>query len=143
MSRMKIQNRRLLRKGGRWTWAIRLCIISLIGVGHLSCQKTQSRGPQRYELHGKVVSVDKAQRQITVAHEEVKGYMPAMTMPFALKDEWAFDVLGPGDEIGASLIVDGSTTRLEEIVISKRGEDQPATADKQQAENGPQPGDEV
>jgi protein SCO1/2 len=94
-------------------------------------------------LHGKVVSVDKAQRQVTVAHEEVKGYMPAMTMPFSLKDEWAFDVLSPGDEIGAALIVDGSSYRLEEIAISKRDVGQSSDASKSSAENEPQRGDEV
>jgi protein SCO1/2 len=112
-------------------------------LGLLSCQKTQSRQPQRYALHGKVVSVDKAQRQITVAHEDVEGYMPAMTMPFSLKDEWAFDVLSPGDEIGASLIVDGSSQRLEEIAISKRDVAQSSDASKSSAENEPRRGDEV
>ncbi|HEX8651470.1 MAG TPA: SCO family protein [Pyrinomonadaceae bacterium] len=94
-------------------------------------------------MHGKVVSVDKAQRQITVAHEDVEGYMPAMTMPFSLKDEWAFDVLSPGDEIGASLIVDGSSQRLEEIAISKRDVAQSSDASKSSAENEPRRGDEV
>jgi protein SCO1/2 len=112
-------------------------------LGFLSCQKTRGRQPQRYELHGKVVSVDKAQRQVTVAHEEVKGYMPAMTMPFTLKDEWAFDVLSPGDEIGAVLIVDGTSHGLAEIAISKRDVGQSSDTGKSSAENEPQRGDEV
>jgi protein SCO1/2 len=114
-------------------------------VGLLSCQKARRRPPSsRYELRGRVIAVDKAQRQITVAHEEVKDYMPAMTMPFPLKDEWAFDVLSPGDEISAALIVDGSSSHLEEIVISKKSVDQPSGASSNpSAASEPQPGDEV
>src|SRR3982751_6543460 len=101
--------RQVLGPGNKyWRCVIWLCCAALLGVGLLSCQKAHSgQQPQRYELRGHVVSVDKAERQITVAHEEVKGYMPAMTMPFPLKDEWAFDVLSPGDEISAALIIDG------------------------------------
>ena len=41
-----------------------------------------SNAAQRYEVKGKVVSADKAGHQVTIAHEEIKGYMEAMTMPF-------------------------------------------------------------
>src|SRR5262249_22506462 len=36
---------------------------------------------QRYPFKGKVISVDRELRQVTVEHEEIKGYMGAMTMP--------------------------------------------------------------
>jgi len=120
------------------------CLV-LLCAGLSACQKanTQQGQQQRYDLHGKVVSVDKAQRQITVAHDEVKGYMPAMTMPFTLKDEWAFDVLTPGDEIGAALVIEGSSYRLEEIVISKKSVEQPSDANNAATGTEPPPGDEV
>jgi protein SCO1/2 len=143
---MNIEYRQAFRLECRWTCVLWLCCVVLLCTGLLSCQKRrneQQARQQRYELHGKVVSVDKAQRQITVAHDEVKGYMPAMTMPFPLKDEWAFDVLSPGDDISAALIVDGSSPWLEEIVISKRDVDQPSGASQPPATGEPQPGDEV
>lgn len=74
---------------------------------------------RRYELSGQVVSVDKQNRRVTVAHKEIPGFMPAMTMPFALKDEWAFDVLAAGDRIQATLVVDRHRSWLEDIVITK------------------------
>ena len=122
-----------------------LASLPLLCTGHLACRKAgqQQASQQRYDLHGKVVSVDKAQRQVTVAHEEVRDYMPAMTMPFTLKDEWAFDVLSPGDEISAALVVEGSSHRLEEIVISKKSVEQPTGTNSATAANEPQPGMEV
>jgi protein SCO1/2 len=82
----------------------------------------QARGPERrYELTGKVVSVEKERKQVTIAHEEIPGYMEAMTMPFALKDEWAFTVLAPGDNVTATLVVASGLSWLEGIVISRPG----------------------
>ncbi len=85
-----------------------------------------SGSEKRLELRGKIVSVDKDNQQITVDHEEVKDFMPAMTMPFTLKDEWAFEKLGPGDQIAAALIVDGPRAWLEDIVITKAPSDSSA-----------------
>src|SRR4030095_8243725 len=42
---------------------------------------------QRYVFKGKVIAVDAEHHAVTVEHDEVKGYMGAMTMPFPLKDE--------------------------------------------------------
>jgi protein SCO1 len=140
---MNIRPWRHLKRVYKVTYIMRLGCLALLCVSLWACQKAGKQQPQqRYDLRGKVVSVDKAQRQVTIAHEEIKGYMPAMTMPFTLKDEWAFDVLSPGDEIGAALVVDGSTHRLEEIAISKKSVDQPASAGNA-ATNEPKPGDEV
>lgn len=121
------------------------CLALLSSAGLWACQKSgpPQQAQQRYDLHGKVVSVDKAQREVTIAHEEIKGYMPAMTMPFKLKDDWAFDVLSPGDEVGAALVVDGTTHRLEEIAISKKSVDTPTSASSSAAANEPKPGEDV
>lgn len=122
-----------------------LALLTWVCTGQLACRQAGTRQAvqQRYDLHGKVVSVDKEQRQVTVAHEEVKDYMPAMTMPFRLKDEWAFEVLSPGDEISAALVVEGSSHSLEEIVISKKSVEQPTGANSTPDAGGPQPGMEV
>ena len=37
---------------------------------------------KRYELQGRVVAVDSGPREITVAHQDIPGLMPGMTMPF-------------------------------------------------------------
>jgi protein SCO1/2 len=93
-------------------------------------------------LKGKVVSVDKRGSTVTIAHEAIPGYMEAMTMPFRLKDEWAFDKLAPGDQVTATLVVRGDRSWIEGIVFSRQepipeGEASPA------ALNEPAPGSEV
>ena len=66
-------------------------------------QPTLSPNAKRFDLKGKVVSVDKRENLVTIAHEDIKDYMPAMTMPFKVKDDWVFEVVKPGDQVAASL----------------------------------------
>jgi protein SCO1/2 len=83
-----------------------------------ACRSQPPIPAQRFEVRGKVVAVNKDEGTVTVAHEEIPGYMAAMTMSYALKDKWAFDVLQPGEAIQATLVVDHDHAWLEGIVIT-------------------------
>jgi len=72
---------------------------------------------KRYELKGKVLMVERDKHLVTVAHEEVKGLMPAMTMPFTVESESDLDALAPGAQLTATLVVDGAHSWLEDLVI--------------------------
>ena len=71
---------------------------------------------KRYPLTGEVVSVNAARKVLVVQHDEIKDYMPAMTMEFAVS---ASDVAAfkPGQRIRAELIPGekGGDWRLEKI----------------------------
>jgi len=82
----------------------------------ISCQRAPEH---RYDLKGKVVAVDKAKKQVVVAHEPVEGYMDAMTMPFNVRDDWALDVLAPGQKLEATLVVQGDRSWIEDLRISQ------------------------
>ncbi len=116
------------------------CFISVAAilacVLFVSCQGTPE---QRYDLRGKVVSVDIARQQVTLAHEPVEGYMDAMTMPFNVREEWAMDELAPGQEVQATLVVQGDRSWIEGLVISQTVDsDSPVVAG-----SVPEIGDEV
>ncbi len=119
-------------------------LYSALCIGLLSCQSRSKIAAQHYELKGQVVSVDPQRRYATIAHEEIPGYMDAMTMPFKLKDEWASGVLAAGDQLQATLVVEGHRTWLEDVVITRGS---PARANGSTTsgvpELGPQPGDEL
>ncbi len=75
---------------------------------------------KRHELKGRVVSVDKAKKTASIDHEEVPGYMDAMTMDFPIKEDHVFEELKPGVEIQAELVEDNTATPsywLEKIAI--------------------------
>lgn len=98
-----------------------ILIFSVCVSGFTACRKPAPTGT-RYDFKGRVVSVEKDKQQVTISHEEVKGYMPAMIMPFKLKDAWPFDVLAAGDQITATLVVDGGKSWLEDVVIAQEGQ---------------------
>ena len=117
-------------------------IIVLILVTAASCAPDKpSTNAQRYELKGKVVSIEKDKHIITVAHEEIKDFMESMTMPFQVRDEWVFDTVAPGDQITAILVVDGAEYWLENVVIAKVTVDPSAPSSSGGSEA--QPGDSV
>lgn len=82
------------------------------------CRGNQTQEERRYELRGKVVSVDPDAGTVTVDHESIPGFMEPMTMPYPLKDKWAFDAMKPGDGLNAALVVRGTDYWLEQVVIS-------------------------
>jgi protein SCO1/2 len=78
---------------------------------------TLSADAKRYELRGVVIEVDPAGRKVKVQHEEIVGFMSAMTMTFPVRDDpKVIEFLRPGDRIEARLVVDGSTYFLEEVL---------------------------
>lgn len=119
--------------------AILILLILALAIG-TSCRRDTSN-EKRYELKGKVLAVEKDKHLVTVAHEEIKDFMEPMTMPYIVRDDWAFDVLGAGDQITATLVVDGTQSWLENIVITK-GSPEPAANDSPGA-FGAKVGDEV
>ena len=91
-----------------------------------------------YTLQGQVLSLDLAHKTVTVKHEEIKGFMPAMTMPYEAKDVKLLDGVAPGDLINATLVVFSNGAHLTSIkkVGSAPLEKQPADAPMPTAASG-------
>jgi protein SCO1 len=115
-----------------------------------ACQKSQpnnqnaSAEAKRYKLKGKVVSVDKAAKKAEIAHEEIPDFMKAMTMKFAIKDDWVWDELTPGADIRADMVVEpGGEYWLENLGISAlpRADQTPLTVNENFAQIGKQVAD--
>jgi protein SCO1 len=58
-----------------------------------------------FPLHGQVQSLEPGRKSVVVKHEEIKGFMPAMTMPYEVQEAQALTGLAPGDLIDATLVV--------------------------------------
>ncbi len=76
-----------------------------------------SAAAKRYPLKGVVTAVDAGKSEITVSHEEVPGFMAAMTMTFPIQDDpKVVALLRPGDRIEATLVVDEGRYFLERVL---------------------------
>jgi protein SCO1/2 len=96
---------------------------------------------KRYELEGRVVAVDPAARQLTIAHQDVPGLMKAMTMPFTVNkaSNWVFKAIAPGDHIHATLVL-SDHAELQDISFTRLSDTE---TDGTSALHIPQPGDQV
>ena len=119
-----------------------LLLTALIVTGWVSCRPRQAEKEQRFELKGKVVNVDKRGAAVTISHESIPGYMEAMIMPFKLKDERGLNDLADGDRVQATLVVAGTRSWLEDLVVARETIDQSNLSNPQRWTE-PKPGDEV
>ena len=88
-----------------------------------ACRRSNEK---HYELKGKIVAVDPGKHQVTVSHEDIKGYMPVMTMPFTVRDQIDLKELGPNDLLTATLVVDGAHAWLQDLIVTRVNSDSSA-----------------
>ncbi len=92
----------------------------------MSCQRAPERpggtaaasintNQQVFRVNGVVRSVDLKQHQVEIRHEAIPGYMPAMTMPFGVKDTNELGGLQPGQPISFRLTVTESDGWIDQI----------------------------
>ena len=101
-----------------------LLLLSILLVAACSGRPPEGKS---YPLEGTVVEVDVPNRKITIDHEEIPDFMPAMIMPFVVreKDAALLDIVSPGDKVTALLVVPDSRYWLEELVVVKQGTPDP------------------
>src|SRR5438552_17189758 len=68
-----------------------------------------------YALQGQVLAVAPNRGEATIKHEDIKGFMPAMTMPYKVREAKLLDNIAPGDLINARLVVVSNDAYLTEV----------------------------
>ncbi len=112
-----------------------ITIIILLLIVTNSCRRHVGN-EKRFDLKGKVLAVEPDKHLVTIAHEDIKDYMPGMTMPFTDPDDADFQFLAAGDEIAATLVIDGAHSWLENVQITKESMDPSATTGIVEAKEG-------
>jgi protein SCO1 len=91
----------------RLVWLVLACVAVFP-----ACEKKTAQTPvtavdaaQRFTVKGMLRAINYAEHEVTIEHEEIPGYMPAMTMPFAVKDMAAVQPLSAGDALKFEFIV--------------------------------------
>lgn len=79
-------------------------IIALATLGLVAACSREPAVPT-YELKGQILVVKPETSEVLVKHEDIKGFMPAMTMPYIVKDAALLQDRAPGDLITATLHV--------------------------------------
>lgn len=124
-----------------------LSLLLVLCFAGQACQRkpeaTAAATGRRYEVKGKVIAVEKEKHRVTLDHEEIRGYMQAMIMPFTLKDEHILKELAPGDQLQATLVVDADSSRLEDVVMTRAASPVASGVNSSVATSEPKQGDAV
>lgn len=83
-----------------------------------STPATPDTSVKRYNLKGKVVSIDEKGQMVNVDGEAIPGFMDAMTMPYVVKPASELAQLQPGDSITADVVVQGDKNWLENVQVT-------------------------
>jgi protein SCO1/2 len=80
-----------------------------------ACGGGGSSDRREYRLEGQVLQMQPDHKQAVIRHEEIKGFMSAMTMPYDVKDAKEYENIKPGDLITATLVVLPTAAYLEKV----------------------------
>ena len=72
-------------------------ILAILCLG-LAC-KSRPNAPVLHQGVGVIEEVDREAAKVQINHEEIKGYMPAMSMPYRVKDKTILTTISPGDQV--------------------------------------------
>lgn len=109
---------RLLLAGCVVVFALSGCAPDEVETPPEPASTTEAVAPQEYTATGIVRAVTPSSSHATIAHDDIPGFMAAMTMPFALADTSLARSLTPGDSIrfvftsGENGVVVQEVTRL-------------------------------
>jgi protein SCO1/2 len=84
---------------------------------------------REFPLTGEILSIKPDKTEVRIKHDDVKGFMDAMTMWFTIKEPRMLDGLAPGDLVKATLVVtdeESYLTGLQKTGSRPPGEPPPA-----------------
>jgi protein SCO1/2 len=79
------------------------------------CGRTEAPA-REYQLQGQILAVRPERSEVVIKHEDIKGFMPGMTMPFTVKDGALLQGKEPGDLVTATLVVGEVQAHLSTLV---------------------------
>jgi protein SCO1/2 len=119
----------------------------LIVAAVSACDRAPTHEPRQYEVRGQILSVDPNRREVLVDHQDIVGFMPAMTMPYKVNDPGLLEGKKPGDLFTATLVVEDVNAYLSTLTTTghapiKNAAAGPAITDSDLLKEGdPVPGD--
>ncbi len=97
-------------------------ILGAVSVRHLArTPDSPAASEQHFTVKGQIRSLEPDGRTVHIAHEEIPGFMPAMEMPFTVKDPELMKGVAAGDQVQFELLVtqdDSWITRIEKLSAS-------------------------
>ena len=98
---------------------------------------------KEYQLQGQILDIKPDSGEVLVKHGDIPGFMPAMTMPYTVRDAKILADKQPGDLITATLVVGETEAHLSQIAKTGHAPVEDATGPAITASNMLKAGDAV
>ena len=101
-------------------WAVIALLVVLTACQQASVKEEAKEGTKdepvkRYALHGEILRLDPQGKIAAIKHQKIGDWMEAMTMEFPVKESSEFDKLRTGENINATVFVQGNSYWVAEI----------------------------
>ena len=109
-------------------------LAAILALALTACRKEKPEAeaegeevPREYEVRGVVRKINADRNQLVVKHEEIVGFMPAMTMPFDVRPTNEMSKVKPGDRIAFRMLITTNDGWIDHIRVL--GKDTNATTE--------------
>ena len=99
-------------------------IVALALTAAAACSRAPE--PRRYEVRGQILGVDAQKQEVLMKHEDIPGFMPAMTMFYKVQDPALLQGKQAGDLVTATLVVEEVNAYLSTMTTTGRAPVDPA-----------------
>lgn len=99
----------------RCSFCFAAAVLSFTLLAGCSDSKSSPTAEKVHDLKGIVVSVDSTKKTVKIDHQEMPGFMKAMTMSFSVEDAKLLEGLVPGDAVEGKVKKVGSDYVLAEL----------------------------
>jgi protein SCO1 len=82
---------------------------------HQATAAAPATADQAFQVKGQLRSLESDGKTVRIAHEAIPGFMPAMEMPFTVKDPAALRGLAAGDNVKFQLVVTKDDSWIDQI----------------------------
>jgi protein SCO1/2 len=95
--------------------SVMLCALLVLVACNRSAQTADNNLDRHYDARGIIRGFAPDRRAIDVEHEDIRGFMPSMTMPFSVRDSKQIAGMRIGDAISFRLTVTNNDSWIDQI----------------------------
>ena len=99
-----------------------LPVFFVASIALSGCGRPPDANTRQFELQGQILAVRPERHEVVIKHQDIKGFMQGMTMPFTVKDDALMAGKKPGDLVTATLVVGETQAYLSTLTTTGHAE---------------------
>ena len=97
-------------------------VLFVASIALTGCGRPPDANTRQFELQGQILAVRPERHEVVIKHQDIKGFMQGMTMPFTVRDDALMAGKKPGDLVTATLVVGETQAYLSTLTTTGHAE---------------------